>query len=66
MAEFQAGAYLTWCNVGNTPTFQVANRREVLDLTLINDRMVGKFKGWNVSNSPFLSDHAFLRFDVAL
>ena len=56
MAEFLVGAHLTWCNVGNTPTFQVANRREVLELTLINDRMVGKVESWHVSNSPSASE----------
>ena len=36
------------------------------DLTLINDKMVDKVGGWHISDSPSLSDHAFLRFDVAL
>ena len=58
LTEFLAGAHLTWCNVGNTLTFQVANRRKVLDLTLINDKMIGKVENWHVSNSPSLSDHA--------
>ena len=66
LAEFLASNRISWCNVGNTPTFHVANRREVLDLTLINDIMADRVKDWHVSDSPSLSDHAFLRFNVAL
>ena len=52
--------------MGNTPTFHIANRREVLDLTLVNNIMVDRVRDWHVSESPSLSDHAFLRFNVAL
>ena len=63
LAEFLAGVHTTWCNVGNTLTFQVANKRQVLDLTLINDRIsCGLTCQWY----SFLVWSWFLRFDIAI
>ena len=63
--EFMAAANLQWCNLGNKPTFRVANRSEVLDLTLINQAMVNRVREWHVSDNPSLSDHAYICFKVS-
>ncbi|MEL7520088.1 MAG: reverse transcriptase domain-containing protein, partial [Cyanobacteria bacterium J06553_1] len=65
LLDFIAAANLQWCNVGNKPTFRVANRSEVLDLTLANQAMVDRVGGWHVSDNPSLSDHAYMRFTVS-
>ena len=64
LLEFLAVANLQWCNLGNKPTFRVANRSEVLDLTLVNQAMVNRVEDWHVSDNPSLSDHAYVRFKV--
>ena len=63
--DYLAASHLYWCNVGNKPTFMTANRREVLDLTLANQAMVDRVRGWHVSDNPSLSDHAYLRFSLS-
>ena len=65
LMEFLAATSLQWCNLGNKPTFRVANRSEVLDLTLINQAMVNRVRDWHVSDNPSLSDHAYIRFKVS-
>ena len=65
LLEFIAASSLQWCNLGNKPTYRVANRSEVLDLTLVNQAMGNRVKGWYVSDNPSLSDHAYVRFTVS-
>ena len=42
LADFLVSNQITWYNVGNIPTFQVVNRSEVLDMTLINNKMTDR------------------------
>ena len=35
LVEILAGAHITWSNVNNTPPYQMAKRREILDLTFL-------------------------------
>ena len=66
LAEFLAASDLYWCNVGNTPTFRVANRSEVIDITLADPSTLNRVTNWQVSENPSLSDHAFITFTIRL
>ena len=66
LAEFLAAAGLHWCNVGCTPTFRVANRSEVIDITLVDGHTLNRVSNWRVSENPSLSDHAFITFNLHL
>ena len=55
LAEFLAASDLYWCNIGNTPTFRVANKSEVIDITLADLPTLDR-----VSKNPSVSDHAFI------
>ena len=54
-------------NEGHKPTFVVANRQEVLDITfasadLVRDRLVRR---WRVDDKHYLSDHRCIRFNLS-
>ena len=66
LAEFLADVGLYWCNIGSTPTFRVANRSEVIDITLVDSSTLNRVSDWQVSESPSLSDHAFITFTIHL
>ena len=52
------------CNTGSKPTFVVKNRKEVLDITFVNNQMINFIKDWNVSDIEALSDHKAIDFNV--
>ena len=66
LAEFLAASDMYWCNIGNTPTIRVANRKEVNDITLANPLTFNRVTNWQVSENPSLSDHAFITFTIHL
>ena len=66
LAEFLAASDLYWSNTGNTPTFRVANRSEVIDITLVDPSTLNRVTNWQVSENPSLSDHAFITFTIRL
>jgi len=49
---------------GHKPTFVVANRTEVLDITLLSDSLVDKLVYWYVSNEETYSDHKYTVFSL--
>ncbi|XP_045471711.1 uncharacterized protein LOC123678624 [Harmonia axyridis] len=51
-------------NVGNSPTFMNAIRREVIDLTLAIPFIAGMVKNWRVSEEPSILDHMAIEFNV--
>ena len=51
-------------NYGNTPTFVISNRKEVIDLTLWTDKIVDLVSNWHVSDEISLSDHRYIVFQV--
>ena len=55
--EFIVSIRLVVCNKGHEPTFVVANRREVLDITLESIGMAEAITDWRVDVVPSLSDH---------
>lgn len=66
LLEYIAGTDLEILNRGNKPTFQTKNRREVLDVTLCSGGLVGRVRGWKVSEEESLSDHKQLIFWLTL
>ena len=49
-------------NKGTEPTFVVANRKEVLDITIISATHQQLIENWRVSNDCSLSDHRYFEF----
>ena len=64
LLEYIASTNLIICNRGNSPTFSVANRQEVLDLTLCSMNIQTKVHDWKVSNEEMLSDHRPITFTL--
>ena len=54
--EFIVSSQLVVCNRGHESTFVVANRREVLDITLASIGMPEAITDWRVDVVPSLSD----------
>ena len=57
-------------NVGNKPTFYVANengiRKSIVDITTCSRSLLGKIKGWKVEEGVTSSDHNTISFKVLL
>ena len=66
LLEYLVGTDLEILNRGNNPTFRTQNRKEVLDLTLCSEALIGKVTGWKVSEEESLSDHRHVVFRWAL
>ncbi|XP_003742275.1 uncharacterized protein LOC100908452 [Galendromus occidentalis] len=65
LEEFIAKHNLTLHNTGNKPTFQRGAQESHLDLTLTNDRIKTRIKGWAVLGElESLSDHNYITFQV--
>ena len=59
-------SYLMSSNRGHKTTFVVANRAEVLDITLLSDSLVDKLVYWYVSNEESYSDYKYIVFGLDL
>ncbi|KNC23264.1 hypothetical protein FF38_04184 [Lucilia cuprina] len=44
----------------------IANRRKVLDITVVNATNIDLIQGWKVSNECSFSDHCFIEFDIVV
>lgn len=55
---------LTTFNIGNRPTFETINRREVLDVTIGSYFWCGLITKWRVSPEISLSDHKIILFTL--
>ena len=53
------------CNIGNQPTFVVANRSEVLDITLVSIDLFSRIREWKVLDKDMLSDHRPINFELS-
>ena len=62
--EFIIKCYLEIMNIGNTPTFVTAARKEVLDITITSQNLARYIQKWQVSAEPSLSDHRFITFEL--
>ena len=66
LLNFIASTDLAWCNKGHKPTFITRNRKEVLDITLATPEVFLEIKDWTVSDTPSLSDHAMITFNLSI
>ncbi|XP_045464410.1 uncharacterized protein LOC123673777 [Harmonia axyridis] len=64
LLDFLFSTNIEIVNVGNSPTFMNAIRREVIDLTLATPFIAGMVKNWRVSEEPSMSDHMAIEFNV--
>ena len=65
LADYLISTNMFICNRGHEPTFVTANRREVLDVTLVSAGIADVVSGWRVDSTPSLSDHRCIRFELA-
>ena len=66
LLEFILSQSLTICNRGNEPTFITSLRREVLDITLVNEQASELIRSWRVSPDDSMSDHRYIEFKVEM
>jgi ribonuclease HI len=66
LMDYIASENLELLNQGNEPTFITRVRKEVLDITLMNQYLTGYVQNWRVSDEPSLSDHRHIRFSWAV
>lgn len=64
LLDFLTEARLTTFNIGNRPTFETVNRKEVLDVTMGSFFWCGLISKWRVSPEPSLSDHKIILFTL--
>lgn len=64
LLEYLTTTNLTIANRGNTPTFVVANRQEVIDITMANPGGANILSDWAVSGDSSSSDHRILSFKL--
>ncbi|XP_034140773.1 uncharacterized protein LOC117591569 [Drosophila guanche] len=53
-------------NRGNDPTFIIKNRQEVIDLTLLSDKLSDIMKSWRVLEDHSFSDHRYIETILSL
>lgn len=56
---------LVLLNEGNKPTFEKNDRTSIVDLTLVSPELMELILYWTVMNTEFLSDHKYIRFELA-
>lgn len=66
LLDYLMSTDLSIVNRGNSPTFVVANRSEVIDITLANSFAEQRIQSWRVSNDESSSDHRYIRFQVTI
>jgi len=64
LMEYLVSMNFNILNKGNEPTFLISNRKEVIDLTLVTDKIVDLVSNWHVSDELCLSDHRYKVFHV--
>ena len=66
LLDYILSSNLEVVNIGSEPTFIVANRMEVLDLTLISSRHCSLIRDWKVSDDCSFSDHRYIVFEIGV
>jgi len=51
-------------NTGNSPTFVVPNRQEVIDICLASNDLAQEIINWKVTDEESLSDHRHIYFSI--
>ena len=62
--DFIVTTELQICNAGNTPTFENAIRKEVIDITLTNNRATNRLTNWKVNREVSTSDHNRITYEL--
>jgi ribonuclease HI len=63
LLEYIVSTNMQICNEGNTPTFENAIRKEVIDITLAANRTVDRVQNWKVQRNVSTSDHNRITFN---
>ncbi|XP_037813120.1 uncharacterized protein LOC119604513 [Lucilia sericata] len=66
LLDFLLDNNLVVVNRGSEPTFIVANRNEVLDITVVNANHIDLVQGWKVSKECSFSDHCYIEFEIVV
>jgi len=66
LCEYIGASELCCINRGHKPTFVVANRQEVIDITLVSVDLINCVMDWWVDDEPSLSDHRIIRAVIKL
>ena len=66
LLEYLSRVDLHPINRGHRPTFVVANRKEVLDVTLVSSHLLDCIISWRVDDEETLSDHRYIRITARL
>ncbi len=61
---YLSGSDLHVINSGNKPTFVVAKRSEVLDISLASSSAIKDLEAWWVDDEESSSDHRYVRFNL--
>ena len=64
LLDFIYSRNLHICNIGSEPTFQDCRRKQVIDITLCNDKMLKLISQWKVSKDLTMSDHNRIDFNI--
>ena len=64
LLEYLISNNLEIANIGNQPTFENKNRREVIDITFCSFDFINNIKDWNVKSEASLSDHKYIQFQM--
>ncbi|XP_065357371.1 uncharacterized protein LOC135951613 [Calliphora vicina] len=64
--NFILNSSLEVVNRGSEPTFIIANRSEVLDLTLVSAEHHSMITNWAVSSDCSFSDHQYIDFNISV
>ena len=62
LLEYVLASKLHVLNKGSSPTFVVANRSEVLDITLASNSILQYIVNWKVEDEESISDHKYITF----
>ena len=64
MLEFLGSKSLDILNQGDDPTFVIARRQEVIDITVASGELTQHVENWRVSKEISMSDHRHIRFRI--
>ena len=66
LLDYLSTAALSWANTSNLPTFVSSRGSSLIDLTLLNPPALFSLDNWSLSNTPSLSDHRLITFDITV
>jgi len=64
LLEYLITTDLDILNTGNSPTFIVSNRQEVIDISLASNDLIQEIINWKVTDEESLSDHRHIHFSL--